>query len=260
MTDDKEKHDPVAREGQGKESSHMRVLIITQGYYGERMVDNIKGLCPDNWEVYSYTFTTGLPALLDDPAEFLPGELPATDLLISLGEETGVAQLITDIVKMTDAKVVIAPADNRAWLPPGLARQIQRKLESMGVDMVNPVPFCSLTEEDSQNPCIQEFARYFGKPEVDIEFYKDDRHRVGKVTVSKNAPCGSTQFVANGLVGLWFRDAVEQAGLLHHQYPCMATMAMDREFQDTLMHRAGIFIKQSVEENIKEAKLGKSSV
>lgn len=114
MTDDKEKHDPVAREGQGKESSHMRVLIITQGYYGERMVDNIKGLCPDNWEVYSYTFTTGLPALLDDPAEFLPGELPATDLLISLGEETGVAQLITDIVKMTDAKVVIAPADIRA--------------------------------------------------------------------------------------------------------------------------------------------------
>ena len=126
--------------------------------------------------------------------------------------------------------------------------------------MVYPVPFCSLTEDDSQNPYIQEFARYFGKPVVDIEFYKDDRHRVGKVTVIKDAPCGSTQFVADGLGGLWFRDAVEQAGLLHHQYPCMATMAMDREFQDTLMHRAGIFIKQSVEENIKEAGLGKTSV
>ena len=260
MTEDRQQQDQLAGEGNREEASHMRVLIVIQGYYGERMVDNIKGRGPSGWEVNSHTFSTGLPALMDEPGEFLPSELPATDLLISLGEEAGLAQIIPDIVKMTGAKAVIAPADNRAWLPPGLARQIQRKLESRGVDMVHPVPFCSLTEEDSQNPYIQEFARYFGRPKVDIEFYKDDRHRIGKVTVSKDAPCGSTQFVADGLVGLWFRDSVEQAGLLHHQYPCMATMAMDREFQDTLMHCAGNFIKQTVEENIKDAKLGRSSV
>jgi hypothetical protein len=187
-------------------------------------------------------------------------ELPAADLLISLGEHPGVAQMIPDMVKRCGAKAVIAPADNRAWLPFGLARQIQKKLESMGVDMVYPVPFCSLTEDDSQNPYIKEFAGHFGKPQVDIELYQDDKHKVGKVTIKREAPCGSTRFVAERLVGVWFREAAEQAGLLHHQFPCMATMAMDREFQDTLMHRAGNMLKQTVQQSIKDAGLDRYSV
>jgi len=238
----------------------MRILIAIQGYYGERMVENIRRHSPADWEVNHVTLPTGLPAIIDDADEFLPRELPAADLLISLGEHPGVAQMIPDLVKRSGAKAVIAPADNRAWLPFGLARQIQRKLESMGVDMVYPVPFCTLTENDSQNPYIREFARHFGRPDVDIEFYKDDRHRIGKVTVKREAPCGSTRFVADHLVGVWFREATEQAGLLHHQFPCMATMAMDREFEDTLMHRAGNMLKQRVQQSIKDAGLDRYSV
>jgi len=240
--------------------SSMRILIGIQGYYGERMVENIQRHAPANWKVNHITFPAGLPAIIDDTDEFLPRELPAADLLISLGEHPGVAQIIPDMVKRSGARAVIAPADNRAWLPVGLARQIQRKLESMGVDMVYPVPFCTLTEDDSQNPYIQEFARHFGRPDVDIEFYEDDRHRIGKVTVKREAPCGSTRFVADRLVGVWFREAAEQAGLLHHQFPCMATMAMDREFEDTLMHRAGNMLKQTVQQSIKDAGLTRYSV
>lgn len=238
----------------------MRILIAIQGYYGERIAENIQRHCPTNWKVNRFLFPTGLPAIIDDADEFLPRELPAADLLISLGEHPGVAQMIPDMVKRIGAKAVIAPADSRAWLPFGLARQIQRKLESMGVDMVYPVPFCTLTENDSPNPYIQEFARHFGRPDVDIEFYKDDRHRVAKVTVKREAPCGSTQFVADRLVGVWFREATEQAGLLHHQFPCMATMVMDREFEDTLMHRAGAMVKQTVQQSIKDAGLDRYSV
>jgi hypothetical protein len=238
----------------------LHILIAIQGYYGERIAENIQRHAPANWEVNRFTFPTGLPAIIDDADEFLPRELPAADLLISLGEHPGVAQLIPDMVKRSGAKAVVAPADNRAWLPFGLARQIQKKLESMGVDMVYPVPFCTLTERDSHSSYIQEFARHFGRPEVDIEFYKDDRHRVDKVTVKREAPCGSTRFVADRLVGVWFREAKEQAGLLHHQFPCMATMAMDREFEDTLMHRAGNMLKQTVQQSIKDAGLTRYSV
>jgi hypothetical protein len=238
----------------------MRILMAIQGYYGERMVENIRRHAPTNWEVNHVTIPTGLPAIIDDVEEFLPRELPPTNLLISLGEHPGVAQMIPDMVKRSGAKAVIAPADNRAWLPFGLARQVKLKLESMGVDMVYPVPFCTLTESDSQNPYIQEFARRFGRPEVDVEFYEDDRHRVGKVTVRIEAPCGSTRFVADRLVGVWFREAPEQAGLLHHQFPCLATMGMDREFEDTLMHRAGNMLKQTVQQSIKDAGLDRYSV
>jgi thymidylate synthase len=251
---------PAAEAKNDEGGMSMRILIAVQGLYGQRIVENIRQHGPANWEVNDFTLPTGLPAIIDDSDEFLPAELPAADLLISLGEHPGVAQMIPDIVKKIGAKAVIAPADNRAWLPVGLAMQIRKQLEAMGVDMVYAVPFCSLTEKDSQNPYIQEFARYFGKPEVEIEFYQDDRHRVGKVTVKREAPCGSTRHVAEHLVGAWFRDAAEQAGLLHHQFPCLATMVMDREFEDTLMHRAGNLLKQTVGEAIKDAGLTRYSV
>ena len=229
----------------------MRILIAIQGYYGQRIADNIRKYGPAGWKVHSFTFPQDLPAIIDDAAEFLPKELPEVDLLISLGEHSGVAQMIPDMVKKSGAKAVIAPADNRTWLPPGLAKQIKRKLESMGVDMVYPVPFCALTEKDSRDPLILEFVKYFGKPELDIELDKD---KIKRVAMVRGAPCGCTPYVAEGLVGIWERDATEKAGLLHHQYPCLSTMAMDQEFEDTLMHRAGLMTKLAAEKAIKAVK------
>jgi hypothetical protein len=230
----------------------MRILVAIQGHYGQRIADNIRKYGPAGWKVYTFSFAQDLPAIIDDAGEFLPKELPAADLLISLGEHPGVAQMIPDMVKKSGAKAVIAPADNRVWLPPGLAKQIKRKLESMGVDMVYPVTFCTLTEKDSQNPHIKEFAKYFGRPDVDIEIDKD---KIKRVAVIRGAPCGCTPYVADGLVGIWERDAVEKAGLLHHQYPCLSTMVMDQEFEDTLMHRAGLMTKLAAEKAIKSAKV-----
>ena len=61
----------------------MRILVAIQGYYGERMAENIKRHAPANWNVNHITFPAGLPAIIDDTDEFLPGELPVADLLIS---------------------------------------------------------------------------------------------------------------------------------------------------------------------------------
>jgi len=123
-------HSPSSAGEMGKDEvgRGMRILIAIQGYYGERIAENIQRHCPANWKVNHFTFPGGLPAIIDDADEFLPRELPAADLLISLGEHPGVAQMIPDMVKRSGAKAVIAPADNRAWLPFGLARQIQAKV------------------------------------------------------------------------------------------------------------------------------------
>jgi len=230
----------------------MRILIAIQGHYGQRIADNIRNCGLAGWKVYTFTFVENLPVIVDDADEFLPKELPEVDLLISLGESPAVAQMIPDMVKKSEAKAVIAPADNRTWLPPGLAKQIKRKLESMGVEMVYPVPFCTLSDKDSRNPFILEFAKYFGKPELDVELSAD---KIKRVAVVKGAPCGCTPYVAEGLVGIWERDAVEKAGLLHHQYPCLSTMVIDQEFEDTLMHRAGLMTKLATEKAIKSAKV-----
>lgn len=227
----------------------MKILIVVQGNYGRRIANNILKSAPKDWVINTVILPIELPAIIDDANDFLPKELPFTDLLISLGEHQGAAQMIPDIVERTGAKAVIAPADNRVWLPPGLARQIKNRLSTRGVEMVYPVPFCMISEKESHNEYIREFTRYFGRPVLDVN---TDREKVKDIKIIREAPCGSTRYVQEHLPGTRIGEAVLEAGLQHHQYPCLATMVKDPEYDDTLMHRAGLALKQAVEESLKE--------
>jgi hypothetical protein len=226
----------------------MKILAVIQGNYGQRMVDTWRQHGPQSWDITTLELAGPFPVVIEDPMEFLPSEIPAADLVISLGEQPGLAALLPDIVKAAGARAVIAPVDSRAWLPPGLAKQLKRTFDRMGVNAVFPVPFCSLQASDSDDPLIREFAEHFGMPVVAVEITGEQVHAVD---VNQSAPCGSTYFVADGLRTVRIEDAEEQSGLLHHNYPCLATMTVDWEFQDTLMHRAGYFVKRAVHDALK---------
>lgn len=231
----------------------MKILAIVQGNYGKRMAETWEKYGPEDWDIETLEVTSALPSMIEEPSEFLPDQIPAADLVIGLGEDPGVAELLPDIVKASGARAVIAPVDNRAWLPPGLARQLERTFQKLGVAVVFPVTFCTLQERDSDDPLIKEFAGYFGIPEVKMEV---EAARVKEVKVVRSAPCGSTYFVAEGLKGTKVMDAEEKSGLLHHNYPCLATMNVDWQFHDTLMHRAGYFTKQAVKHALKKPSKG----
>ena len=227
----------------------MKLLAVVQGNYGKRMVEAWQAHGPAGWEIETLEITTALPTVMEEPAQFLPPNIPQADLVISLGEHPGVAELLPDIVKAAGARAVIAAVDNRAWLPPGLAKQLERALQKMGVAVVFPVTFCALREGDAQDPLIKEFTLLFGEPEVEITV---ENERVKEVRVIRSAPCGSTYFVAEALKGTKTQDAEEKSGILHHNYPCLATMNVDWQFHDTLMHRAGYFTKQAVNRALKK--------
>ena len=146
---------------------------------------------------------------------------------------------------------MITPIDNKAYLTSGLARQLKRKLEKEEVELLHPMTFCTLTEKISKNEMVLEFVKHFGRPVVKIEF---ENEKVKEVRVIRDAPCGNTRYVAEHLVGAHIKDAVEKSGILHHNHPCWATMTMDPEIGDTLMHHAGLQIKLAVEEAIKGEK------
>jgi hypothetical protein len=227
----------------------MKLLAVVQGNYGQRMVEAWQAHGPEAWEMRTLEITSSLPTMMEEPAQFLPRDIPKADLVVSLGEHPGVAELLPAIVKAAGARAVIAPVDNRAWLPPGLAKQVERTLQKMGVAVVFPVTFCALKEADVQDPLIKEFASAFGAPEVEIAVEHD---RVKDVRVIRSAPCGSTYFVAEALKGTKTQDAEEKSGILHHNYPCLATMNVDWQFHDTLMHRAGYYTKQAVNKALKK--------
>jgi hypothetical protein len=172
--------------------------------------------------------------------------------------------LLPDIAQMTGAKGVVVSVDDTNWLPPGLARQLKGWLERKGVACATPKPLCSLTQTDFKItrkerqpydcPEISEFARYFGQPQLDIEVDPDTR-KILSARVVVDAVCGCTQHVAEGIVGLSADEVEEKAGLLHHHYPCLASMVkLDDYNHDTLMHESGHLLLDNIREQIKPYK------
>lgn len=229
----------------------MKVLILYQGDYGKRFWENIGQHAPKEWEVKGYHYTKKVPTFVEELSDYLPQGLPACDLLLSVQEQPVVAEMIPLFIKGIGARAVIAPIDNKTHLTSGLARQIKKKLEKEGVEFLHPMTFCTLTEKMTQNDLILEFLKHFGRPQVEIRI---ENEKVKEVRVIRDAPCGNTRYVAEHLIGTHIKDAVESSGILHHNHPCMATMGMDAEIGDTLMHHAGLQIKLAVDEAIKGKK------
>jgi hypothetical protein len=241
----------------------MRILAIISGEYGQRHLANVKQHAPSDWNIEVWQAPLTFPLIIDYPEDYVPDALPATDLILSFGEHRGVAELLPEIAQQTGAQAVIAAIDNEAWLPRGLARQLRGWLEKMDVAVVTPKPLCSLTEShyslarrqhiEYRNPLISEFARYFGQPELHLTV-APETGIIEDAQVQRDAVCGCARFVAEGLVGISVDDAEEKAGLLHHHFPCLASMGIDSDFGDTLMHISGNLLKDNVGEQVKPFK------
>ena len=240
----------------------MRILAVVQGNYGQRMVDNIQQRGPDHWELETFRPPPALPIIVDDPEDFLPPERRQADLALTLIENPTTAQLIPAIARLAGVKAVLCPIDNSAWVPTGLKNQLQRELADIGIESVFPKPFCTLTEktagyrriaEPYTSATVSEFARYFGRPKLDVTV-DGETGLIQKIEVIRGATCGSTDYAAKELEGTPVDEAVPKAGLLSHQYPCLASMEreqIDDRLVDTLMHVSGYVVNEEMEEKLR---------
>ena len=234
----------------------MRVLAI---------VSNIREHGPSDWIVEVWQAPAILPPIVDYPEDYVPDTLPPADLILSFAEHRGVAELLPDVARVTGARAVIVAVDNEAWLPRGLARQLRGWLEDIHVACVTPKPLCALTETEYRigrrrdqrikydDALIAEFARHFGQPELRISVDPETRC-ITSANVERDAVCGCARYVAERLVGVSVDDAEQEAGLLHHHYPCLASMGIDADYGDTLMHISGNLLKDNVGAEVKSFK------
>ncbi|MDE3091264.1 MAG: hypothetical protein KGJ80_17990 [Chloroflexota bacterium] len=242
----------------------MRILAIVSGEFGRRKARNVREHGPKTWTVNEWAAPSHFPIVIDEPRDFLPATLPPADLILAVGEHSGIAELLPDVAQMTGAKALIAPIDRVEWLPKGLMNQLRGWMKQVGVECVFPKPFCSLTENsyslrgqrvEYHNPLISEFARYFGKPSVRVSVDKASM-TISTVRVLRDSTCGCMRYVAQGIIGAKVDDAEYQAGMLHHHYPCLASMGIDPDYNDTLLHVSGNLFKDAFAEAIKPYKEG----
>jgi hypothetical protein len=145
-------------------------------------------------------------------------------------------------------------------------RQVGGWLAEIGVTAVFPTPFCSLTEttynayrrmQAYDAPLVAEFARYFGLPTFALTCGSDETSATTIVTpaaVLRDSPCGCAHHVAAGLVGVDVEEAEHVAGMRHHHYPCLASMAIVPDYNDTLMHVSGHLLRDEVARGVKPYK------
>ncbi len=232
----------------------MRILAIVQGQYGRRKVRNIRENGPKEWAVEVWPAPVSLPPTIDDPAEYLPSSLPRADLILCLTHNRGVAQLLPEIARMTGAEGVIVAVDDNAALPPGLLNQVNAWLNEIGVTAVFPKPVCSLTRKTYNvghkistyfDGPIAEFVHYFGRPMFRIKV-DTEKNIISEVKVLRDSLCGCAHYVAESLVGVSIGEAEQKAGILHHHYPCLASMSLDPDYRDGLLNVSGNILRQEV--------------
>lgn len=239
----------------------MRILAIISGEYGLRHVSNLQKRKPEGWSIETWKAPAAFPLIIDYPEEFLPASFAPCDLVLSFAENKSVAELITEIAKMTGAQGVVVAVDNDAWLPRGLGRQLRGWLERMNVGCATPKPLCSLTQKDYKvtrreretYACevISEFARYFGQPDIRLTI-DEKTATIQAAEVQVDAVCGCARHVAEKLIGLSVDEVVEWAGLFHHHFPCLASMVKLNDYNhDTLMHESGHLLQENLDGQLK---------
>ena len=205
-----------------------------------------------------------LPSFVEEPEQYLPKHMPKSDVVLAIGIHPDLLSALPYVVEKTQAKAVIVPIEDPKWAPLGLKNQIKEDLDALSIESSFPKPFCAL---EGGTPVIDAFIHQFkvGRSKLEIEIEKG---RLTIVRVLRSTPCGLTYYVATRLRDapldlVWLEaqkvkeeirvdlDAVRESQYIsmnHHSYPCTASMSMDLELEDTILHQSGYLIREAVRE------------
>jgi hypothetical protein len=253
--------------------STLRLFILYGHDFGEKVIGNMVNLpdfcracdlactsCRIKYSCFApdvcgaFRVPNELPDLIDDPETYLPNVLPRVDLLLAIGLHPDLLAALPSLAASADARAIIAPIEDPKWCPPSLRMELQNSFDNKGIETAFPRPFCDL--DATGGGMVEAFARRYqiGKPVIEMSLLGS---RISETRVIRSAPCGSTWYVAQQI--RWsaaddmehLKEVVSNA---HHGYPCTASMEIDPELKDTILHRSGYVIRDAVEDALMKAK------
>ena len=180
-----------------------------------------------------YSFPSVLPVMIDDPESYLPDGITPHDILIGVSVHEEI--LISFIRKFPIARGIIIPIEESGWISPYAKKTIADICSEKRMEVAFPKPFCSLKPKGGILLEFQKETR-IGKP--DVSFSVQDG-KIIDARVHCSAPCGATYYVARNLIGRTTgEDLVHTIDSLLSSYPCTAGREVDREFNDSITHKA----------------------
>lgn len=166
----------------------MKIGIVSDGKFGDRACEIIRKRFPAEWIMAPFP-----QSMVVDDLELV---LPECDLYLSYVRHPDVALAVIEKQKPVILGVSFGP---------GFLRQAK----AINENIVAPVTMCSL-EDNTWVPEINEFAKVFGRPMLDVKV-KDDG-MIDSVLVTRGSPCGSTVEASAELSG----TQVSEENLRHY--------------------------------------------
>ena len=254
----------------------LTLVFIYSGEFAERVIRNLindPSYCKScdlycdscKYNVYSFVRNikaamqlpspSELPAFVDNPEKYMPKKIQKADLCIASGLHKDLLLELPNHIQRFGIKGLVVPIEGFNEVPSGLSRQVKEKCQELDLENAFPKPFCSLEPAEGES-VISRFVCELkvGRPSLGILTAKrGKREFIDSTVVRRSAPCGSTWYVAKKLVGVETRkgvlyDAIAKA---HHSYPCMATMSVDPEMKEPILHVGGYIIREEVEKALK---------
>ncbi len=234
----------------------LRHLINEEGY-----CNGCGALCDHCRDTYGIDFTSDiadiiqlpsvLPYYLDDPVELLGGELPPHEATVAINVHQEVLLALPELASRAGSRVLVAPSEAPGWVSRWARGEVRKACRKLEMGCAFPKPFCSLPF--GIHPAVDEFMEHFriGYPRLHLEL--GDGY-IREARVLRSAPCGNTYYVAFNLKGAPLDASVaEVVAKYWHSFPCVASMEVDRELGETVLHMGGFMHYRAVQEALAEA-------
>lgn len=255
----------------------LTLVFVYSGEFAERVIRNLIndpsfckscGLYCDSCKYNVYSFVRNiraaiqlpdpseLPAFIDSPEKYMPKKIPEADLCITSGLHKDLLLELPNRLQKFKIRGLIVPIEDFNEVPSGLKKQAEEKCQELGLESEFPKPFCSL-KPAKDKPIVSRFVTELkvGRPSLEISTAKRGKKEfVESAIARRSAPCGSTWYIAKKLIGVEttkeiLYDAIAKA---HHSYPCTATMNVDPEMKEPILHMGGYIIREEVEKALKK--------
>ena len=177
--------------------------------------------------------------VLENPAEYVPADVPANDVLLVINIHE---QVLLEILKRCGewgTRGVVVPLEEPGWVCGATREQAHAICERNGIEIAFPKPFCSF--KPPSGTVLGQFREHFhiGYPDVRIDVEDGE---IIEAHVNVSAACGATYCVARWLAGRNVDEnlEIEVISKRWHSYPCTASMERDPELGgETALHMAG---------------------
>ena len=262
----------------GSSKETLSLVFVYSGEYAERVIRNLIndpsfckscGLYCDSCKYNVYSFVRNiraamqlpspskLPAFIDNPEKYIPRKIPKAELCVASGLHKDLLLELPHHIQKIGIGGLIVPIEDFAEVPSGLRKQVAERCQELDLENEFPKPFCSLKPTEDK-PIISRLVNELkvGRPSLEISTaHRGKREAIDSAIVKRSAPCGSTRYIAKKLIGVEMKmeilyDTIAKA---HHSYPCTATMNVDPEAREPILHIGGYIIREAVEKALAQA-------